>query len=79
MARFAGSLGARPRDGRDGFTIVEILVVMVIILVLVGLVLGTSGYVQNKAARSANQEVLGARRIRAKASADSTPSPCRYK
>lgn len=35
-----------------GFTIVEVLVVMAIILVLAGLVLGTSSYVHNKAARS---------------------------
>jgi prepilin-type N-terminal cleavage/methylation domain-containing protein len=34
------------------FTIVEMLVVMSIILVLVGLILATSGYVRNKGARS---------------------------
>ena len=35
-----------------GFTIVELLVVMAIILVLAGLILATSGYVHNKGARS---------------------------
>ncbi len=40
------------RKRAAGFTIVELLVVMTIILVLAGLVLGTSGYVHNKAARS---------------------------
>jgi general secretion pathway protein G len=35
-----------------GFTILELLVVLTIIIVLAGLILGTSGYVQNKGARS---------------------------
>jgi prepilin-type N-terminal cleavage/methylation domain-containing protein len=38
--------------GRLGFTIVEVLVVMAIILFLAGLVLATSSYVHNKGARS---------------------------
>jgi len=37
---------------RRAFTIIELLIVMTIILVLAGLILVTSGYVQNKAARS---------------------------
>jgi general secretion pathway protein G len=56
--------GDRPRTGirelvlnssfraTRGFTIVEILVVMAVILVLAGLVLATSSYVHNKGARS---------------------------
>ncbi len=38
-----------------GFTIVEVIVVLAIILVLAGLILGTTGYVHNKAARSRAQ------------------------
>lgn len=36
----------------QAFTLIEILMVITIILILVGLVLGTSGYVKKKAARS---------------------------
>jgi len=36
----------------DGFTILELLVVLTIIIVLAGLILATSGYVQHKGARS---------------------------
>ena len=36
----------------DGFTILELLVVLTIIIVLAGLILATSGYVQNKGAQS---------------------------
>lgn len=43
-----------------GFTIVELLVVMAIILVLAGLVLGTSSYVHNKAARSRAEAEIAA-------------------
>lgn len=42
------------------FTIVEVIVVMAIILVLAGLILGTSGYVHNKAARSRAQAEIQA-------------------
>ena len=49
-------LGPRCRGGRvartGGFTTVEVLVAMAIILVLAGLILATSSYVSNKAARS---------------------------
>jgi prepilin-type N-terminal cleavage/methylation domain-containing protein len=38
--------------GRTGFTIVEVLVAMAIILVLAGLILAMSSYVSNKGARS---------------------------
>ena len=36
----------------SGFTILELLIVMSIIIVLAGLILATSGYVQKKGARS---------------------------
>ena len=53
----AESLGpARTR----GFTVVEILVVMTIILVLAGLVLATSSYVHNKGARSRAEAEIAA-------------------
>jgi prepilin-type N-terminal cleavage/methylation domain-containing protein len=48
--------GSRYRGGRvgptEGFTIVEVLVAMAIILVLAGLILATSSYVSNQGARS---------------------------
>lgn len=43
-----------------GFTIVEVLVVMSIILVLAGLILGTSSYVHNKSARSRAETEIAA-------------------
>src|SRR3954469_5977168 len=46
--------------GRAGFTIVEVLVVMAIILVLAGLVLATSSYVHNKGARSRAEAEIAA-------------------
>ncbi len=46
--------------GREAFTVVELLVVMAIILVLAGLVLGTTGYVHNKAARSRAEAEIAA-------------------
>jgi len=56
MGHFAESLGER----RRGFTIVEVLVVMAIILVLAGLVLATSSYVHNKGARSRAEAEIAA-------------------
>ena len=41
----------RPPSGR-GFTVIELLIVMAIIVVLAGLVLGTYGYVQRKGSTS---------------------------
>ena len=52
ISRVAGDTPA----STAGFTIVEILVVMSIILILVGLVLATSSYVHNKGARSRAEE-----------------------
>jgi len=43
-----------------GFTLVELLTVMVIILILAGLVMGTVGYTQKKAARSRAEAELNA-------------------
>ena len=42
------------------FTIIELLVVMTIILVLAGLILATSGYVQNKGKRSRAEAEIAA-------------------
>src|SRR5678815_1515261 len=54
--RDGSKLGWRCRCGRvcrpGGFTIVEVLVAIAIILVLAGLILATSSYVSNKGERS---------------------------
>jgi type II secretory pathway pseudopilin PulG len=42
------------------FTIIELLVVMIIILVLAGLILATSGYIQNKGKRSRAEAEIAA-------------------
>ncbi len=44
----------------QGFTVVELLVVMTIILVLAGLILATSGYLHNKGARSRAEAEIAA-------------------
>jgi prepilin-type N-terminal cleavage/methylation domain-containing protein len=43
-----------------GFTIIELLIVMAVIVVLAGLVLGTSSYVQKKGARSRAEAEIAA-------------------
>ena len=48
------------KAGPDGFTILELLVVLTIIIVLAGLILATSGYVQNKGARSRTEVEIAA-------------------
>ena len=48
------------RTHAAAFTIVELLIVMAIILVLAGLILGTSGYVQKKGARSRAEAEIAA-------------------
>src|SRR5438477_3895514 len=45
---------------RSAFTIIEVLIVMAIILVLAGLTLATSGYVQNKGRRSRAEAEIAA-------------------
>ena len=45
---------------KAAFTVFELLVVMTIILVLAGLILATSGYVQNKGARSRAEAEIAA-------------------
>ena len=55
----SGCRGGRV-DRKTGFTIVEILVVMAIILVLAGLILATSSYVHNKGARSRAEAEIAA-------------------
>ncbi len=56
FSRLAGDTPA----ATQGFTVVEILVVMSIILVLAGLVLATSSYVHNKGARSRAEAEIAA-------------------
>jgi general secretion pathway protein G len=45
---------------RAAFTIIELLIVMTIILILAGLILATSGYVQKKGARSRAEAEIAA-------------------
>jgi type II secretory pathway pseudopilin PulG len=45
---------------RQAFTIIELLIVMTIIIVLAGLILATSGYVQKKGARSRTEAEIAA-------------------
>jgi prepilin-type N-terminal cleavage/methylation domain-containing protein len=51
---------ARIRTSRGGFTLIELLIVMAIIIVLAGLILATSGYVQNKGKRSRAEAEIAA-------------------
>jgi type II secretory pathway pseudopilin PulG len=44
----------------DAFTMVELLIVMAVIIVLAGLILTTTGYVQKKAARSRTEAEIAA-------------------
>lgn len=48
------------RKRPNAFTIVELLIVMAIIIILAGLVIGTSGYVQKKGARSRAEAEIAA-------------------
>jgi type II secretory pathway pseudopilin PulG len=50
----------RPRADRTAFTLIELLIVMSIIIVLAGLILATSGYVQNKGYRSRAEAEIAA-------------------
>ncbi len=51
---------AEARPSGAGFTIIELLIVMAIIIVLAGLVLATAGYVQKKGARSRAEAEIAA-------------------
>ncbi|MFL6568560.1 MAG: type II secretion system protein [Chthoniobacterales bacterium] len=48
------------RKRHNAFTIIELLIVMAIIIILAGLVIGTSGYVQKKGARSRAEAEIAA-------------------
>jgi prepilin-type N-terminal cleavage/methylation domain-containing protein len=48
------------RRSRDGFTLIELVVVMAIIIVLAGLILGTANYVQKKGYRSRAEAEIAA-------------------
>jgi prepilin-type N-terminal cleavage/methylation domain-containing protein len=50
----------RIRTSRGGFTLIELLIVMAIIIVLAGLILATSGYVQDKGKRSRAEAEIAA-------------------
>ena len=50
----------QPHRARAAFTIIELLIVMAIIIVLAGLIIGTSGYVQKKGARSRAEAEIAA-------------------
>jgi prepilin-type N-terminal cleavage/methylation domain-containing protein len=57
----AGRTGRMPMFRKDAaFTLIELLIVMAIILVLAGLVLATSGYVQKKGKRSRAEAEIAA-------------------
>ena len=55
-----GARDLRQAYSRSAFTIIELLIVMAIIIVLAGLILGTSGYVQKKGARSRAEAEIAA-------------------
>ena len=56
----SGARNWRQAHRRSAFTIIELLIVMAIIVVLAGLILGTSGYVQKKGARSRAEAEIAA-------------------
>ncbi|MDP9004871.1 MAG: type II secretion system GspH family protein [Verrucomicrobiota bacterium] len=51
---------ALPRAAHHAFTLIEVLIVITIILVLAGLILATSGYVQTKGKRSRAEAEISA-------------------
>lgn len=60
MSKSARYKRALPRRTNHAFTLIELLVVMAIILVLAGLILSISGYVQKKGARSRAEAEIAA-------------------
>jgi general secretion pathway protein G len=58
--RYVGAGDTPATTGAAAFTIVELLIVMAIIIVLAGLIIGTSGYVQKKGARSRAEAEIAA-------------------
>lgn len=50
----------RPHQRRAGFTLIELLTVMAIIVILAGLILGTAGYANRRAASSRTQAEIKA-------------------
>ena len=62
LARLCSRFGiaSSRMNSRHGFTIIELLIVIAVIIVLAGLVLGTSSYVQNKGARSRAEAEIAA-------------------
>lgn len=51
---------SRKNWGAHSFTLIELLIVITIIIVLAGLIIGTSGYVQNKGKRSRAEAEIAA-------------------
>jgi prepilin-type N-terminal cleavage/methylation domain-containing protein len=61
IKRLTNGFGARRGERRyTGFTLIEMIVVMTVIVILTGLVLSTVGYVQKKAARSRAETEIAA-------------------
>ncbi len=50
----------QPTPSTDAFTLIELLVVMTIIVILAGLVVATTGYVQEKGKRSRTEAEIAA-------------------
>jgi prepilin-type N-terminal cleavage/methylation domain-containing protein len=60
VKRLTNRFGARHKRRYNGFTLIELIVVIAIIVILAGLVLSTVGYVQKKAARSRAETEIAA-------------------
>jgi len=60
VKRLTNRFGAWHKRRYNGFTLIELIVVIAIIVILAGLVLSTVGYVQKKAARSRAETEIAA-------------------